>query len=186
MVPEETTTDGAAYEFPKSFARRRRSSLMVLPVLFYGALLAGLAVGGPSVWGNMQLILYLFLFLSAVMAFFMLLVLSSRPWILVFHDRMRVGSMEFPISRLQAIVVFMDRRLVFERPPYQLIFLVEDPEIGQLRITSEAIRNVQDVDTLVRDLRELLPEVEFVDRTLSGGSVVSQEMLDAMAANADD
>jgi hypothetical protein len=175
-------TDGAIYEFPKRFARRRRRSLVVLPLLFYGALAAGLAVAGPSVRANTQLVLYLFLFLTAVMGFFMLLVLSSRPWILVFPDRVRVGGAEFPTSGLRAVVVFVDRRMLFERPPYQLIFIVEDPELGKVRFTSEAIRNVQDVDTLVRDLRELLPGVEFVDRTLSGGAAVTQGMLASMSS----
>jgi hypothetical protein len=188
VIPDlaDVVDDRPIYEFPKRFARRKRLSYMVLPILFYGSLAVGLLVGGPDVRSNTTLVLYMFLFLTAVMGFFMLLILTSRPWILVFHDRVRVGSMEFPIPRLQAIVVFVDRRLLFERPPYQLIFIVEDPDVGQMRFTSEAIRNVQDVDTVVRDLRELLPEVEFVDRTLTGGSAVSQEMLEAMEAQVDE
>ncbi|NIP36896.1 MAG: hypothetical protein GWN18_18185, partial [Thermoplasmata archaeon] len=164
---------GPVYEFPKRFAQRKRISYVVLPGLFYGSLLVGLVISGPEVWGNAQLVLYMFLFLTAVMGFFMLLVLSSKPWILVFRDRVRVGRWEFPIDRLRAVIVYVDRRLMFDRPPYQLIFVVQDPEGGQMRFTSEAIRNVQDLDTLVRDLRELLPGVEFLDRTLSGGSAVS-------------
>lgn len=182
----DVVDDRPIYEFPKRFARRKRLSYVALPLLFYGSLAVGLAVSGPEVRGNARLTLYLFLFLTAVMGFFVLLIYTSRPWILVYHDRVRVGSMEFPLSRLQAIVVFMDRRLVFERPPYQLIFIVDDPDIGQMRVTSEAIRNVQDVDTVVRDLRGLLPDVEFVDRTISGGSAVSPEMLEAMEAQSDD
>ncbi len=177
---------GPVYEFPKRFAQRKRISYVVLPGLFYGSLLVGLVISGPEVWGNAQLVLYMFLFLTAVMGFFMLLVLSSKPWILVFRDRVRVGRWEFPIDRLRAVIVYVDRRLMFDRPPYQLIFVVQDPEGGQMRFTSEAIRNVQDLDTLVRDLRELLPGVEFLDRTLSGGSAVSQEMLEAMSAQPDE
>ncbi len=178
--------DRHIYEFPKRFARRKRVSYMVLPVLFYGSLALGLLVGGPEVRSNTTLVLYMFLFLTAIMGFFLLLIHTSRPWILVFHDRVRVGSMEFPIARLRAIIVFVDRRLLFERPPYQLIFIVDDADVGQIRVTSEAIRNVQDVDTVVRDLRELLPDVEFVDRTLTGGSAVSDEMLEAMQAQNDE
>ena len=53
-------------------------------------------------------------------------------------------------------------------------------------VFSEAIRNGQDVDTIVRDLRELLPDVVFLDRTMTGGTAVSQEFLEAMAAQAGD
>jgi hypothetical protein len=161
-------------------------SLVVLPFLFYGALLVGAALGGPSVRGNTELMLYLFLFLTAIMGFFMLLVHSSRPWIVVFDGRMRVGGLEFLIRDLSSVIVFLDRRMVFERPPYQLIVLVDDPVHGPAKITSEAIRNVQDVDTVVRDLRRLLPGVEFVDRTPIGGSAVSEEMLEAMSAQPDE
>lgn len=184
--PGEVLDDRPVYEFPKRFARRKRMSLVVLPFLFYGALLVGAVLGGPSVWGNTELMLYLFLFLTAIMGFFMLLAYSSRPWILVFDDSMRVGGIGFRIKDLHSVVVFLDRRMMFERPPYQLIFLVDDPVHGPARITSEAIRNVQDVDTVVRDLRRLLPDVEFVDRTPTGGSAVSEEMLEAMSAQPDE
>ena len=56
----------------------------------------------------------------------------------------------------------------------------------RFKVTSEAIRNVQDVDTIVRDLRRLLPDVEFVDRTLTGGTANSNDILDAMGARMDE
>jgi hypothetical protein len=173
-------SDEPVYEYPKAFARRKRLSFIILPALFYGALLVGILLAGPSVSGNGQLVLYMFLFLTVILGFFLLLVHSSRPWILVYRDRVRVGGMEFPIRSIEAIIVYMDRRMMFERPPYQLIFVVAHPEVGQIRVTSEAIRNVQDVDTVVRDLRGLIPDAEYVDRTLTGGSAVSHEMLEAM------
>ena len=170
------------YEFPKRFSRRKRISYIALPILFYGALLVGMLVGGQAVSGNTELVLYMFGFLTVILGFFMLLIYSARPWVLVYPSRIRVGKMEFPTRDLHTVIVFMDRRLMFERPPYQLIFIVDDPALGPIKVTSEAIRNVQDVDTIVRDLRQLLPEVEFVDRTLMGGSAVSQEILEAMGA----
>jgi hypothetical protein len=172
--------DGPVYEFPKRFSHRKRISLIVIPALFYGAMLVGILLGGPDVRGNTQLLVYLFAFLTLVMGFFMLLVYTSRPWIQVHREKMRVGGREFPIKYLKKVVVYLDRKMLFERPPYQVIFLVDDPLEGQIRVTSEAVRNVQDVDTIVRDLRQLLPDVEFVDRTLSGGSTVSLESLEAM------
>lgn len=172
--------DGPVYEFPKRFSRRKRISYMVIPTLFYGSMAVGFALGGPDVRGNLQLMAYLFAFLTLVMAFFLLLVYTARPWILVFRDTMRVGRREFLIKHLKKVVVYLDRKMLFERPPYQVIFLVDDPLEGEMRITSEAVRNVQDVDTIVRDLRRLLPNVEFVDRTMSGGSAVDLETLDAM------
>jgi hypothetical protein len=182
----DIVSDGPVYEYPKNFQRRKRISFLVLPALFYGALLVGILMAGPSVSSNSQLVLYMFLFLSGVLLFFLLLVQSSRPWILVYPHKVRVGGMEFPTNILQSVIVFMDRRMMFERPPYQLIFVVSYPDVGQVRITSEAIRNVQDVDTIVRDLRELLPHVEFVDRTLTGGSAVSSKMLENMASQPED
>lgn len=182
--------DEPIYEFPKRFERRKRISYVILPVLFYGALLVGIGLGGTEVRGNLELVLYLFLFLTAILGIMMLLVYSSRPWVLVYPGKMRVGSKEFATKDIRAVVVFMDRRLMFERAPYQLIFVVDDPTFGSTRVTSEAIRNVQDVDTIVRDLRELLPGVEFVDRTLTGGSAASAEMMKALAktdaSNGDD
>ena len=172
--------DEPIYEFPKRFQRRKRISYVVLPALFYGALLVGIGVGGPEVRDNTDLVLYMFLFLTAILGILMLLIYSSRPWVLMFPGRMRVGLTEFPTKDISALVVFLDRRLMFDRPPYQLIFMVDDPTLGSIQVTSEAIRNVQDVDTIVRDLRELLPEVEFLDRTLSGGSTVSAGKLEAM------
>ncbi|MCK5252877.1 MAG: hypothetical protein KAQ96_08000 [Thermoplasmata archaeon] len=179
-------SDEPIYEFPKRFSRRKRMSYIVLPLLFYGALLMGILVGGPDVYGNIGLVMYMTLFLTLVLGFFMLLIYSSRPWVMIYPNKVRVGKVEFPTKYLEAIIVFMDRRLMFERPPYQLIFLADDPALGPIKVTSEAIRNVQDVDTIVRDLRQLLPEVEFVDRTLMGGSAVSQEMLEAMGAQSDE
>ncbi len=182
---ETMVGDEPLYEFPKRFGRRKRVSYVVLPVIFYGSLGAGLAVGGPGVWTNTPLVLYTFLFLTAVMGFFMLLVRSGRPWILVFRDRLRVGTVEFPVGDLTTVIVFLDRRMMFERPPYQLVFVVDDRSRGPMRVTSEAIRNVQDLDTLARDLRGLLPGVEFVDRTLSGGSAMSRGMVASVGAKGD-
>jgi hypothetical protein len=179
-------SDEPVYEFPKRFARRKRISYLVLPTLFYGALVVGFLLAGPSVIGNTQLVLSMFGFLTVVLAFFMLLIYSSRPWILVYPRRIHVGGEQFDTQHLQAIIVFMDRRMMFERPPYQLIFVVDDPDLGPTRVTSEAIRNVQDVDTIVRDLRKLLPEVKFVDRTLTGGTANSQDMMDAMGVRIDE
>lgn len=178
--PMSIGLDEPIYEYPKRFERRKRISYVVLPALFYGALLVGIGVGGPEVRDNTDLVLYMFLFLTAILGILMLLIHSSRPWVLVYPGRMRVGNTEFPIKDISTVVVFMDRRLMFDRPPYQLIFIVDDPTMGPIRVTSEAIRNVQDVDTIVRDLRELLPEVEFLDRTLTGGSTLSAGMLEAM------
>jgi hypothetical protein len=45
---------------------------------------------------------------------------------------------------------------------------------------------VQDVDTIVRDLRKLLPDVEFKDRTMSDGSAVTRGMLDDIRMRSDD
>ena len=182
---EHALEDAPVYEFPKRMARRKRISYVALPALFYGSLLVGLAVAGPSVWGNARLVLYMSLFLTGVMGFFMLLVHSSRPWLLVFGDRGRVGGREFAIKDLGTVIVYVDRRMMFERPPYQLIFLVDDPVEGPTRIISEAMRNVQDVDTAVRDLRRLLPGVEFVDRTLSGGSALDRKMVASMGDGGD-
>ena len=99
---------------------------------------------------------------------------------------MRVGRKEFNNTDLRAVIVYMDRRLMFERPPYQLIFMVDDPQTGLTRINSTGIRNVQDVDTVVRDLQRLFPDVEFLDRTMTGGSAVTKEMLDIMGARMDE
>jgi len=179
-------SDEPVYEYPRRFAHRKRISYLVMPILFYGALLVGLLVSGPEVRANTQLVLYMFLFLTAVMGFFMLLTYSARPWILVFPDRIRVGGREFDAHNLRTIIVFMDHRLMFDRPPYQLIFVVDDPGMGPITVRSEAIRNVQDVDTVVRDLRRLFPDVEFIDRTLTGGSAVPKEMLEAMGTRVDE
>jgi hypothetical protein len=182
----DLVSDAPIYEFPRQFARRKRISYLALPALFYGALLVGLLVSGTGVRANTQLVLYMFGFLTAIIGFFMLLIYSTRPWILVFPSSMRVGRREFQTRDLRAVIVYMDRRLMFDRPPYQLIFMVNDPLLGTVRVNSSGIRNVQDVDTVVRDLRELLPDVEFLDRTLSGGSAVTEELLEALEARSGD
>lgn len=182
----DIVSDEPIYEFPKQFSRRKRVSYIALPALFYGALLVGMLAGGPAVSGNTELVLYMFGFITVILGFFMLLIYSARPWVLVYPSRVRVGKMEFPTRYLRTVIVFMDRRLMFERSPYQLIFVVDDPALGPIKVTSEAIRNVQDVDTIVRDLRQLLPEVEFLDRTLMGGSAVSQEIVEAMGVRSED
>ena len=173
----ELGADEPVYEFPKEFKKRRRRNLVVLPALFYGALLAGLLLSGT--W-DPGLVLSLTGFLSLVLLLFMALAWSARPWVIVYTDSVMVGGHRFPRDDLRTVVVFVDRRMMFERPPYQVIFMVDDPQAGPTRYTSEAIRNVQDVDTLVRDLRRLLPGVEFVDRTPTGASAVSEQMLATM------
>lgn len=173
----ELGTDEQVYEFPKEFKKRRRRNLVILPVLFYGALLAGLLLSGS--WDR-GLVVSLMAFLSLVLLLFMALAWSARPWIIVYTDSIMVGGHRFRRDDLRTVVVYVDRRMMFERPPYQLIFVVDDPHAGPTRYTSEAVRNVQDVDTLVRDLRHILPGVEFVDRTPTGASAVSEQTLAAM------
>jgi len=173
----ELGTDEPVYEFPKEFKKRRRRNLVILPVLFYGALLVGLLLSGS--WDR-GLVVSLMAFLSLVLLLFMALAWSARPWIIVYTGSVMVGGHRFRRDDLRTVVVYVDRRMMFERPPYQLIFVVDDPHAGPTRYTSEAIRNVQDVDTLVRDLRRILPGVEFVDRTPTGASAVSEQTLAAM------
>ncbi|MCK5251516.1 MAG: hypothetical protein KAQ96_01150, partial [Thermoplasmata archaeon] len=55
------------YEFPKRFSRRKRISYIILPALFYGAILVGMLVGGQAVSGNTELVLYMFGFLTVIL-----------------------------------------------------------------------------------------------------------------------
>lgn len=181
----ELGREDLVYEFPRRFRSRKRRNLVILPALFYGALLAGLLLSGSPGDMDTGLVLSLTGFLTLVLLLFMAIAWSAKPWVQVLTDSLVVGGHRFRRDALTSVVVFVDRRMMLERPPYQLIFVVDDPRAGPTRYTSEAIRNVQDVDTLVRDLRRLLPDVEFLDRTPTGASAVTEQMLLEMGRGPD-
>lgn len=172
------STGGPVYRFPRDLEMRRRRAYVIIPLLFYGSALIAMAVSGPVETWNVGFLSMVMLFLTLVVAFLLVLVRYQRPWVELHQDTMRVGRHEFQVSDLRSVIVYLDRKLMFERPPYQLIFLVVEPDYGPKWIYTDPIRNVQDLDSVVRDLRGLLPDVAFLDRTLSGGPSVPSEILD--------
>ncbi len=156
---------GSRYEFPKNLKTRKLLGYILIPLLFYSPLLIGLATNDPDEGVSTDFLLTTAMFLSIFVGLLMVIVYSQRPWVIIEDYTMTVENQEFQINHLGSFSLLIKKRVGLQPTEYLISFDIFEPGSPTWRATTHSIRSVKDADTLVRDLRTLLPDVTFYDRT---------------------
>lgn len=157
--------DGSRYEFPKNLKSRKLAGYILIPVLFYSPLLIGLATNDAEEGVSTDFLLAIAMFLSIFVGLLMIVVYSQRPWVIIEDYTMTVENEEFQINHLGSISLSIKKRAGLQPTEYFIAFDIFEPGSPPWTATTHSIRSVKDADTLVRDLKTLLPDVTFYDRT---------------------
>ena len=172
---------GSRYEFPKNLKTRKLWGYILIPVLFYSPLLIGLATIDPDEGVNPDFLLTVAMFLSIFVGLLLIVVYSQRPWVTIEDYTMTVEKDEFQINHLGSFSLFIKRRAGLQPTEYIIAFDIFEPGSPTWRATTHSIRSVKDADTLVRDLRTLLPDVTFYDRTPLAEAFATHDRLERMS-----
>jgi len=189
MTLEPTLTDGtfsprmmgSRYEFPKNLKTRKLLGYILIPVLFYSPLLIGLATSNQEDGVSTDFLLTTAMFLSIFVGLLMVIVHSQRPWVIIEDFTMTVEDQEFQINHLGSFNLFIKKRAGLQQTEYVISFDIFEPGSPTWSATTHSIRSVKDADTLVRDLRTLLPDVTFYDRTPLAEAIVTHDRIERMA-----
>jgi hypothetical protein len=121
------------------------------------------------------------MFLSIFVGLLMIIVYSQRPWVTIEDYTMTVEREEFQLNHLGSFSLFIKRRAGLQPTEYFIAFDIFEPGSPPWNATTHSIRSVKDADTLVRDLRTLLPDVTFYDRTPLAEALATHDRLERMA-----
>jgi hypothetical protein len=162
------TLEEGGYEYPRDLRRRKALGYVIVPVLFYAPILVGAAMNSGNGGIGSDLLLSLVLFLSIFVALLLLIVHSQRPWVGFDGLTVTVEGEGFQVRHLTSMALSTTGRAGLEPTHYTVSFTVEEPGMPATTLETHPIRSVKDTDQLVRDLRRLLPDVPFHDRTPLG------------------
>ena len=165
MDARAVTAGLGSYEYPSDLRKRKRMGYVLVPVLFYVPILIGLALSGGGGGVGTNFLLVLVMFLSIFVGLLLLIVHGQRLWVEIDGPVMRVEGREFQLRHLVAMGLEIKGRTGLEPINYVITFDVLEPPSGPVRFETHPIHSVRDADTLVRDLRRLLPGLDFHDRT---------------------
>ncbi len=172
---------GSRYEFPKNLKTRKLWGYILIPVLFYSPLLIGLATIDPDEGVSTDFLLTIAMFLSIFVGLLMIVVHSQRPWVIIEDYTMTVEKEKFQINHLGSFSLFIKHRAGLQPTEYFIAFDIFEPGSPPWKASTHSIRSVKDADTLVRDLRTLLPDVTFYDRTPLAEAFVIHDRLERMS-----